>query len=158
MFYWNKFGKIFSHHFSQKREVKSLLFYLFLSPSGSIFSSVPPPLHHITCLSRTCTSRPHSLMLPSRGHRPTEKYEFSWRSPSISTNYRKKIGQHCLWLTQLVCIKGKRSFKTVATDWNECDKEHHARSSQLPKLWKTFESFTHINTVFTRTSIVMSRR
>ena len=65
-------------------------FYFSPSLSGSIFSSVPPPLPHVVCFFHTCTSRSRPLMPLSRGHRPTEKYGFPRAFPHHFYGFPKK--------------------------------------------------------------------
>ena len=87
--YWNKFEKIFSRRFSQKREVQSLLLSFSLCLSQSRFPrAFLPPLPHVVCLSCTYASWPRSFMLPSHGHKPTENTDFFRRFPTISTDHR----------------------------------------------------------------------
>ena len=58
-----------------------------------------------------------------------------------------------LWDTVLTRVNGKASIRMVATEWNECYKEHHA---QWPEMWETFEVFMPPITVFTRIKTVFT--
>ena len=75
--------------FAETRSQKSV----FLSLSQARFSRVfPPPLPHVVCHSRICTSWPRSFMPPSRGHRPTQNTYFLGVPPPFLRISKKKSG------------------------------------------------------------------
>ena len=70
----------------RRNEKSSLLFSLCQARFSRAF---PPPLSHVVCLLRTCTSRPRPLMPPSRSHRPTNIRIFG-AFPHHFSDFRKK--------------------------------------------------------------------